>query len=137
MGEKSPKEQILHQVYVTATSRFVADKRLSRSFHRGMWTVTLLSLFLIFISLVDLFYQGHYQNVAFMQIFLSVFSLVYAMYLNMTQFSVRADRFHNSGKELMVLYRRCSSFEKFKVLDIEREYSVLLDKCENHDNIRF
>ncbi|MEX2491139.1 MAG: SLATT domain-containing protein [Nitrospirales bacterium] len=142
MPELQNKFSELHRrVSMTSKARYCASRRLQ--FHKMMsqWTVTLIAVGLIAVSVlaispVTLRFSLPY--VAVMQIIFSVLILAYTLLLSLGDYSARAVKIHRCGMELGKIARELKpylekqddqgAYEKF----VEKYYECL-EKYENHE----
>lgn len=133
--------ELHRRVSMTSKARYCASRRLQ--FHKMMsqWTVTLIAVGLIAVSVlaispVTLRFSLPY--VAVMQIIFSVLILAYTLLLSLGDYSARAVKIHRCGMELGKIARELKpylekqdeqvAYEKF----VEKYYECL-EKYENHE----
>ena len=140
-----PYKEVYVRVLKTCRTRFKAYVRFQRHNKASMATITFSSIILLIVPLAQGFNipLKYDQNVInYVQILLALVILVISSMLYMANFSVRAERFHNCGRELNVLARKL--FIKRDIFEVEsdyekylKEYDIILSNCENHSQTDF
>lgn len=100
---------------------------------------------LIFIPLIHTFELGSRFSPdysSFIQVVLAIVILVISVILNMTNFSVRADRIHQCGMILNALARKVhrhinESSDSGTYDELVKEYDAVLQRYENHSSIDY
>jgi ABC-type protease/lipase transport system fused ATPase/permease subunit len=145
MTKENHLEELHDRIQKTATSRFYAHDRLKNHHNAALWTIAFFSMGLIFIPLMTTFglesrFSSQYSS--FIQVVLAIVILVISVMLNMTNFSVRADRIHQCGIILNALARRVhrhvneqSSSEIYD--ELVKEYDDVLHRYENHSSLDY
>ncbi|WP_417536562.1 SLATT domain-containing protein [Methylophaga sp.] len=138
-------EELLDRVQKTSTCRLFAHERLKAHHSASLWTISCFSMGLVFIPLVHTFgLQSRFtlEYSSFIQVVLAIVILVISIILNMTNFSVRADRIHRCGMQLNTLARRIhrhinddSGADTYDSL--VKEYDDILQRYENHSRIDY
>lgn len=138
-------EELYDRVQKTAISRFNAHRRLTHHNYASLWTITCFSTGLILIPLIHTFglesrFSSEYSS--FIQVVLAIVILVISVILNMTNFSVRADRIHNCGMVLNAFARKVhrhinDNSDSTTYDTLVNEYDHILQKHENHSNIDY
>lgn len=138
-------EELYDRVQKTATSRFYAHDRLKSHHNASLWTITFFSMGLIFVPLIHTFglesrFSPAYSS--FIQVVLAIVILVISVILNMTNFSVKADRIHQCGMILNAFSRRVhrhindrSDSTTYDAL--VKEYDDVLQRYDNHTPIDY
>ncbi|MBC7968375.1 MAG: SLATT domain-containing protein [Fuerstia sp.] len=142
---KTHLERLYDRVSKTAASRFHASRRLSYHNQVSLWTISFFSLGLVFVSLVQsigfvLPYPD--KTINLVQVFLSITILVISAIMTMSNYAVRAERYHACGLEMndlaLKLERRV---EKDGTVDEHNTfaniYGEILKRYENHHSIDF
>ena len=129
----------------TAACRFAANDRLKAHHNASLWTITFFSMGLIAIPLVETFglktnFSSNYTS--FIQVVLAIVILVISVLLNMTNFSVRAEKMHQCALSVNTLARKVhrhlndkSSAAKYE--DLVKEYDNILQRIENHSRVDY
>lgn len=147
MAETLPTrfDQLHHSVRDTARIRFHFAHRLSRQARLSQWTIAILSVALILISLISglgihTSLSGPVQTVV--QVGLAVLVLVFSLLIGSENYSLRADKAHRCGVDLNYLMRKLESYrgkdgpdERYEYFS-DRYYEVL-NQYENHDDIDY
>ncbi len=133
--------ELLRRVEITCKARYHAARRLSAHGWFSQWTLALLAVGQIVISLVSALelksgFRPDYVN--FASIFFGVLVLAYSLLLGMANFSARAVKLHGCGLELGRLARHLV-YLRNSGTDLQDEYDRaakmyydILDKHENH-----
>lgn len=127
--------ELRNRTKITTRSRYRASERLERHHKLSQWTVSLISVALVFIPLVQVFgiptgFEVIYLNAT--QATLAILVLVYSLLLGQESFISRAQAMHRNGIELGRLSRKMagkdivSDDEYFTFAD---EYYDILEKC--------
>ncbi|MCG5495912.1 SLATT domain-containing protein [Ectothiorhodospira variabilis] len=145
MQKHSHLEELYDRVQKTACSRFFAHDRLKKHHAASLWTIAFFSVGLIVIPLIQTFglhTRFSESYIGFIQVVLAIVILTISIMLNMSNFSVRADRIHKCGMVLNALARRvhgklgagCSEDEYEALVT---EYNDILQAYENHSRIDY
>lgn len=145
MQKENHFEELYDRIHKTTACRFFAHDRLKAHHNASLWTITFFSMGLIFIPLLQSFglemrFSSNYTN--FIQVVLAIVILVISILLNMTNFSVRADRMHQCGMILNSLARKVhrhinedKSGDSYEGL--VKEYDAVLQRFENHSPLDY
>lgn len=137
--------ELKRHIDTTAKNRFEACDRLNRHDKWSLGTVIAFSLGLILVSIAQvtkLPVAFSSDAISAFSIFFSVFILVLSTVLSMSNFSSRADKFLDCGRELQSLSSRLVKI--ISVLDnqtseqfdsFRAEYDSILSRYENHQPI--
>lgn len=133
------------RVSKTAASRFNASRRLRIHNAASLWTISLFSLGLILVSLLQALslpmpYPDKIVNLV--QVFLSITILVISVILTMNNYGIRAERFHACGLEMNEIALRLERVEREDgtIEDYNAfadEYGEILRRYDNHEQIDF
>lgn len=137
--------ELSRRVKVTSKARYNASRRLSLQNSMSQWTLALLSVALILISLVsasdiETSFNKSYTDI--MQIVFSVLILTYSLLLGTGDYSARSVKIHRCGLELGRIARKIKPYENSEEYDqqyeeLNDEYYNCLEKYENHESIDF
>lgn len=121
-------------------ARFKAAKRLERHHKMSQWTVTISSVSLLIIPLVQVFgeatdYSAAQLNV--IQSLLAVAVLVFSLLMSLGNHGVKSDQMHRCGMELNDLHRNIGLDESLDVKSLIIKYNIILDRYGNHENIDY
>lgn len=143
--QKNKFDELYRIIDITAKARYGASTRLNLHGMCSQWTLSLLAIGLIIVSVlmissVKVNFSEQYSDV--MQIVFSVVILTYSLLLGMGNFSARAERLHRCGLELSRLVRRVKPLRGSEDYDpeyseITKEYYDCLEKYENHKEVDF
>jgi len=131
---------------VTSKVRYEAARRLMAHNLFSQWTLAILAVGQITISVVDaldvpLNYSDRY--LAFGGIFFGTLVLAYSLLLGMSNFSARSVQLHKCGLELGELARelylksRLIGSSQFLYSEYAKRYYVILGQYENHEDIDY
>lgn len=123
--------ELNRRVKLTSKARYCASRRLSLQSLLSQWTLALLSVALIIISLISAVkmntaFSEEYIDV--MQIIFAVLVLTYSLLLGTGDYSARSVRIHRCGMELGKLARKIKPLEKNDHED---------EKYENHNHVDY
>jgi hypothetical protein len=138
--------ELNRRVKLTSKARYNASRRLTLQNKLSQWTLALLSVSLILISLVStseikIEFDGRYVGI--MQIIFAVLVLTYSLLLATGDYSARSVKIHRCGMELGRLARKIKSYEGTKEENNEiyesftNDYYNCLEKYENHENVDY
>lgn len=134
--------ELLRRVSITCKARYHAASRMSAHGWFSQWTLALLAVGQIVISLISALglhsnFSAAYLN--FGSIFFGVLVLAYSLLLGMSNFSARSVKLHENGLELGRLARSLYALKspsanpsKEEYDALSKEYYDILDKYENH-----
>lgn len=139
-------EKLLRRTKKTTKSRYRASERLELHHKFSQWTVSFLSVALVFIPLmqafdVDVGIESLYLNA--IQAILAVLILAYSLLLGQENFISRSEAMHRNGVELGRFARKLEAYKnKESVPDEEyhqlvEKYYDILEKYENHKPIDY
>lgn len=131
---------------VTSKTRYEAARRLMAHNLFSQWTLAVLAVGQIAISVTDalnlpLNYSDDY--LAFGGIFFGVLVLAYSLLLGMSNYSARSVRLHKCGLELGELARelylksKMTNISQFAYAEYSKRYYVILGQYENHEEIDY
>lgn len=140
-GQIASIAELLRRVDITCKARYHAARRLSSHGWFSQWTLALLAVGQIVISLVTAL--GLHTNfkpayVTFASVFFGVLVLAYSLLLGMANFSARAVKFHECGLQLgrlarkLVYLRDTGSLIQSEYDECAKVYYDTLEKHENH-----
>lgn len=136
--------ELLRRTKITAKSRYRASERLELHHKLSQWTVSLISVALVFIPLVQFFGISAGIEVIYLnatQTSLAVLVLVYSLLLGQENFVSRAQAMHRNGVELGRFSRKLAgkgvTVTDDDYFDLAEEYYDILEKYENHKPIDY
>jgi hypothetical protein len=137
--------ELNRRVKLTSKARYSASRRLTLKNNLSQWTLALLSVSLILISLIsasniDIKFDSKYVDI--MQIIFAVLVLTYSLLLATGDYSARSVRIHRCGMELGRLARKIKPYEgnsddDAKYDEFTNDYYNCLEKYENHENVDY
>lgn len=147
MGTAYPKHPIYERMWKTKQSRYEAARRLKRRNRMSLCTISVLSIYAIALSLVQLVAEvpqqiNNYVDIATMLFAIAV--LVVSAIEAGANYSVRADALHRSANEIAFLADRFASAYRDGGTDEQleqnfmRRYHMSLSKYQdNHETIDY
>ena len=124
----------LHElIEKTAKNRFLASSRLTAHKHWSSWTVTLMTICVIGLSLIQSMDIGRASSdkaTTFAVVMLSTFILIYSITMSMSEFSLRAHQYHQCGLELMKLRGQVFN-ETLQKGEQQDKYTALNDQSDS------
>lgn len=142
-------ERLYKNTWSTRGARLYSASRLKRHDTLSNCSITLMSVYIICLNLVellpkeiiDIFPQG---SITYITICFSIFILSISQIISSKDYKLRADKFHSCGREIKEIYdtlslwKNCNNIpseEKFR--DINKDYINILDKYENHKKLDY
>ncbi|MFD1122155.1 SLATT domain-containing protein [Methylophilus flavus] len=136
--------ELLRRTKITTKSRYRASERLELHHKLSQWTVSLISVALVFIPLVQTFRISAGIEVIYLnatQATLAILVLVYSLLLGQENFISRAQAMHRNGVELGRFARKLAgmgqSVSDEEYFSLAEEYYDILEKYENHKPIDY
>lgn len=145
--DKTFLEELAYKIWSTKGTRFVASTRLTKTSHLSNLAVSILTVYLIAISLLSV-YNINFKTlnsnlIAYSITCLSILILVFSQIENARDFTKKAKEFHNCGLELSNIYNNIRIFKTMRVLPSIQEkenftketaeaYQRVLERHENH-----
>jgi hypothetical protein len=144
--EKDFGTELNFKLWITKGSRFIANRRLIARHKWSIYTVGVLSVYVIILGMADGFQLniGISSDIStFATTAMTVIILIFSQLELSKEYSVKAREFHLCGLEIAELYnelRWVKTNEAIKdktkkVKDISDRYSAVLRRYENHDDI--
>lgn len=137
--------ELNRRIKLTSKARYNASRRLTLKNTFSQWTLALISVALILISLVsaseiEIKFSRSYVDI--MQIVFAVMILAYSLLLATGDYSARSVKIHRCGMELGRLAREIKPYEgnseeSAKYESFYNDYYNCLEKYENHENVDF
>lgn len=141
---ENPDDHLLRALRVTSTARFGAAQRLRRHETYSLWSISLCSLFVILVSILEPFgikltLPTNIVNLSLVAA--SSVILVVSIIVNGEKYGERAEKMHNCAMEINTLAAKLeeSIFNKLpdKTGEIRLDYEQILKRYENHSDIDF
>jgi hypothetical protein len=140
-------EELQRRVELTSKARYEASRRLSYHAIFSQWTLAMLAIGQITITLISVFkFNTHFSTsyINFMEIFFGVLVLTYSLLLGMGNHSLRSVYLHKCGLDLSEIARKLNRINNDSSKKSKKEYDeyahnylLALEKCENHSNIDY
>jgi len=138
-------DELNRRIAKTSKCRFIAARRLGQHHKFSQWTISLISVLLIVIPLLQAIgvttrYSPQFLSV--IQVSLAVLILVFSLLIGMDNYAVRAERMHNCGLELRNLAWGLEAFKGKGGSDEEyriycERYFTILKSYENHATVDY
>jgi SMODS and SLOG-associating 2TM effector domain family 5 len=142
---RTPFDDLKRRVEMTRDARFQANLRLERRQRASNWMVSILSLLVIFLSLVPNFVnltQQQSQLLLALSVVNSIFIIITSLLEASGSFQLKGEALHRSARKVAAVYSRLmllSDSDKSdpqKIETLQKEYQSALDDCAfNHENI--
>ncbi|KQB37631.1 SLATT domain-containing protein [Flavobacterium aquidurense] len=149
--ENSTIEELYDRIWKTKSARLNAYQRLSKTYFLSSYATSLLSVYVIILSLLQPFKiissENTIQTINFATICVSVTLLVFVLMESSMQYNLKAEKFHDCAKEISKLFKKYEfikenttlneedKYKKFK--NIQDKYDKIIDLYENHRPIDF
>lgn len=139
-------KNLYKKVEATSKTRFNASRRLKLHSKYSTYTVVIISLSIIFISLMQTYslgqnIQSKYANLS--QIFLAIAVLVYSLLIDKNEYSALSEKMYSCASKLgnltqqMYPYRHMENPPHEKYYEFQKEYWSILELFETHSNNDF
>ena len=154
--DKDFLEELKHKLWSTRGSRLRASERLKTMEKYSILSISFLSAYLIIfglLSVYNLFNENRVSEdlIPFSITSVSIFLLVFSLFENSKNYSVRSLQFHNCSLEISRLYNELQTFKSYErsasvedlkefTTQLQDRYQTVLENYENHsqiDNKRF
>lgn len=145
MSEIAAKE-LLRRTEITCGARYTAARRMELYGWAAQWTLALLAVGQIIITLIPtLKLRSNFGDayVGFASVLFAVLVLAYSLLLGMADYSARAVKMHGCGLELGRLARKLvfitnrGSASANEYEECSKRYYDILDKHENHTHLDY
>jgi hypothetical protein len=142
--KETPEQHLLRSVCVTSAARFHAAKRLRAHETWSLWSISLVSLFSLVLSLLEPFKVTILLPDNIIQLSQTVASVVILMvsfFVNGNKYGERSEKMHACALELNAISREIET-ELFQqntdtIPKLRKRYEGILAKHENHSDIDF
>ena len=138
---EKPNEHLLRAIRITGAARFHAAKRLRAHEKWSLWSISLASLFILIISLLQPFkiiVQIPDNIIQLSQVVASVVILIVSFFVNGNKYGERAEKMHTCALELNVITREIETAifhnDDQVISDLRKRYEETLTKYENHSD---
>lgn len=142
-----PYDDLKRRVEITRDARFQANLRLERRNKSSYFIISILSLFVIVLSLVPNIYRlspAGSQALLALSIINSVFVIITTFLEASGNFVHRGEQLHRSARKVATVFNKLmlltpdERVEKEKISSLQKEYQDALDDCPfNHDNMDY
>lgn len=141
-------EELYNTASITSKSRYEASRRMNIQHISSQWTLTLLAVGQILLTLVialDLHYIKDDDTLNLGGIFFSIMLLAYSLLLGISNFQLRSKQLHRCGIELSNIAKKAAfhinsngqSINKYDYDKLVKEYSDCLMTYENHSQLDY
>lgn len=142
-------DELYDRIWKTKSARFNAYHRLKKKKIMSSYTLSLLSVYVIILKLLEPFKiiqnAETLETVNFLSICVSILLLVFVLIENSMEYNLKAEKFHNCSKSLARLFKDLeiikeskSDYEKTNgIKKITEKYDNIIDLYDNHDPIDF
>ena len=146
--DKDFLEELKHKLWSTRGSRLRASERLKTKEKYSILSLSFLTAYLIIFGLLSVYnlfndYKISENLIPFSITSVSIFLLVFSLFENSKNYSIRSFQFHNCSLEISRLYNELQTFKSYdKSVSIEElkefttqlqdRYQTVLEKYENH-----
>ncbi len=146
--DKDFLEELKHKLWSTKGSRFRASQRLKTKDKYSLLSMSILSAYLVIFGLLSVYNlfntKGVSENlIPFTITSVSIFLLVFSLFENSKNYSVRSIQFHDCALEISRLYNELQIFKSYDKevaqtvikefsKNIQERYQTILEKYENH-----
>lgn len=149
--ENTTIEELYDRIWKTKSARLNAYQRLSKTYFLSSYSTSLLSVYVIILSLLQPFKivsnVETIQTINFATICVSVTLLVFVLMESSMQYNLKAEKFHDCAKAVSKLFKKyefikenstLTEEDKFvKYKKIQSKYDKIIDLYENHRPIDF
>ncbi|MCW1918459.1 SLATT domain-containing protein [Rhodobacter sp. KR11] len=142
---RTPFEDLARRVEMTRDARFQANLRLERRQRESNLMVSILSLFVIFLSLIPNFRTlapQQSQLLLALSVVNSIFIIITSLLESSGGFQLKGEALHRSARKIAAVYSRLMLLtpeersDATKIGELQQEYQSALDDCAfNHDNL--
>jgi hypothetical protein len=138
--------ELYDKMWKTKGSRFNAYERLRRRHTRSAYATSLLSAYLIVLSLIQpfgLFQGADTKMISFFSVAVSIMLLAFVTLESAAEYNLKGNNFHNCAKDIGRIFNELHALiEKgetdiLKFEGIAEQYANILDKYDNHTPIDY
>ncbi|MEX0297079.1 SLATT domain-containing protein [Pseudomonas putida] len=146
MSESESFKNLYKKMDATSKTRFHASRRLRLHAKLSTYTVVVLSLVLILVSLMQAYDLGENikrKEVVLLQVFASIAVLVYSLLIEKNDFSNRSEKMYSCASKLGELkqkahpFKQGANFDQAKYDVCWKDYHDVLKLYETHSNNDF
>ncbi|WP_158510413.1 SLATT domain-containing protein [Roseibium album] len=137
-------KRLRRKMHYTKGARFEAHKRLLVKYRLSLWSISILSFYVICISIGLLVFLGQYdpnigKYLTFLSVAMSVFIIILSLLNESNSYQSHSKSMHDCARDITRLYNSIPLSNK---IDEEyykeklREYQIIIDKYdENHESL--
>lgn len=143
----TPLQELKRKVQITKDARFQAHRRLERRHHYSSYLISLLSLYVIALSLYpNIFSLTPQQSQLLLagSVVLSVFIIILSLSEGARNFYHKGEVLHDNARILGQLHNKLELLSEAdpdlinKISSIAKDYEAAIDRCPtNHDNVDY
>ena len=143
---ETPAQHLLRSLQITSSARFNASRRLRLHQDVSLWAVSVFSVVLIVVPLLEPFgvkTNLNSQLVNLLNIVAAIIILVISILVNSSNFAERSEKMHRCALELNALARDVelriqeAGVEATNIKDLQARYDEILTRYENHEDMDF
>lgn len=149
--EYSTIDELYDRLWKTKAARLNAYQRLSKTYYFSSYATSLLSVYVIVLSLLQPYNiitnSNNVKEITFASICVSIILLVFVLMESSMQYNLKAEKFHDCAKSISKLSKKfefvkennlLSEDKKYKKYTaIQKNYDEIIDLYENHRPIDF
>lgn len=145
--ELEPFSDLKRRVEITRDARFQANLRLERRQKASYFTISMLSLFVIVLSLLpNIFVLSDQEGQALLALTIvnSVFVIITTFLEASGNFVHKGEQLHRSARKVATVFNKLMLLtaqerkDQNKIRELQEEYQAALDDCVfNHDNLDY
>jgi hypothetical protein len=138
--------ELYDKMWKTKGSRFNAYERLRRRQTRSAYATSLLSAYLIVLSLIgpfELVQATDMKMISFFSVAVSIILLAFVTLENAAEYNLKGNNFHNCAKDIGRIFSELHALIEKNETDISKfekiaeQYANILDKYDNHSPLDY
>ena len=147
MEENGPYADLKRRVEITRDARFQANLRLERRQKASYFVISILSLFVIVLSLIpNVFSLNSHEQQALLSLTIvnSVFVIITTFLEASGNFVHKGEQLHQSARKIASVFHKLmllnddQKFDQERIGNLQEEYQAALDDCPfNHDSLDY
>jgi len=142
-------EELYDRIWKTKSARFNAYHRLKKKSIMSSYTLSLLSVYVIILTLLGPFKiiknLEVLETINFLSICVSILLLVFVLLENSMEYNLKAEKFHNCSKSLSKLFKKLEVLQESKydfeknngIKQVTVKYDSIIDLYDNHAPIDY
>ncbi|WP_417712399.1 SLATT domain-containing protein [Roseibium aggregatum] len=136
--------RLRRKIHKTKGARFEANRRLIKKYRISVWAISILSFYVICISVGLLIFSGDYSDfsgkiLTFLSVAMSVFIIILSLLNESDSHQLNAELMHNCARELSELYNNLpisNQMEEDELKQYFQKYQDILSRFHrNHDDL--